>query len=300
VQDMEQALYVVQMLEPIGVGARSLSECLVLQLAQGTSFNRLTLTIAQSCLDLLARKDYSALARKLCVSNAEAKRAAEVVLALNPIPSRGFSSGSESIYISPDAFVRTEDGKLTLTLNERLLPQVSIHADYALLAEQGEESDTRRYAKEKLAEANALIRDIQLRSGTLLRLLNYLLQEQSAFFYGGELRPITMQQAAEALEVSASTISRAVQNKYLQFESRIYPLRDFFSVTICSESGGISVQAIRQRITFLIAHEDKSSPLSDDTLQQLLEKDGIAISRRAVAGHRNALNIPFASRRKSH
>ena len=109
-----------------------------------------------------------------------------------------------------------------------------------------------------------------------------------------------MQQAAEALAVSVSTVSRTVQNKYLQFDGKLYPLRDFFSAAVSGSSDNISVQALRERIAYLIAHEDKSTPLSDEALRGLLEADGISLTRRAVAGHRNALDIPFASRRKAN
>lgn len=298
--ELEQALYVIQMLEPTGVGARDLSECLVLQLAQSGYFNRLTLAIAQDGLDELAHRDFSALSRKLGAPLSAVRKAADQVLSLNPIPSRGFSSGEQTAYLLPDALVKNEDGKLTLTLNERILPKLSIHADYALLAESSEDEATKQYAKEMLSAANTLVRNVSLRGDTLLRLLNYLLQEQAAFFRGGELGTLTMQKAAEALGVNVSTISRAVQNKYLQFEGRIYPLRDFFSTAIRTEGkGAISVQTLRRRIAYLIDCEDKRAPLSDEDLQRILEKDGISISRRAVAGHRSALGIPFASRRKN-
>lgn len=300
VAELEQALYVVQMLEPIGVGARDLSECLILQLAQSDHFDRLTLTIARGGLELLARRDYSALGRLLGVSSAEAKRAANVLLALDPIPARGFSAGGYTTYLLPDATVCLEDGKLRISLNNRILPKLSLHSDYATLAECSCEDTTRRYAKEMLAQANTLIRDVQMRNATLLRLLDYLVREQSAFFSGLTLHPLTMQQAAEALAVSVSTVSRTVQNKYLQFDGKLYPLRDFFSAAVSGSSDNISVQALRERIAYLIAHEDKSTPLSDEALRGLLEADGISLTRRAVAGHRNALDIPFASRRKAN
>lgn len=297
--ELEQALYVIQLLEPTGVGARDLSECLVLQLAQSRHFNRLTLSIARDGLDELARRDFSALSRKLGAPVSQVRKSADYILSLNPIPSRGFASGEEAACILPDALVQNENGKLILTMNERILPKISIHADYAMLAEQSDDRATRQYAKEMLGAANLLIRNVSLRSDTLLRLLNYLLQEQAAFFRGGEPVTLTMQRAAEALGVNVSTVSRAVQNKYLQFDGRIYPLRDFFSTAIRPEDGNaVSVQTVRRRIAYLIDLEDKRAPLTDDALQKLLEKDGISISRRAVTGHRAALGIPLAGRRK--
>lgn len=299
VAELEQALYVIQMLEPIGVGARDLSECLVLQLAQSEQFNSLTLAMAQNGLDELARRDFSALSRKFGATLPEVRKAADCILSLNPVPSRGFFSGEQAAYLLPDALVQNREGKLILTLNERILPQISIHADYALLAEQSDDRATQQYAREMLCAANSLIRNVSLRSDTLMRLLNYLLQEQASFFRGGKLGSLTMQRAAEALGVNVSTISRAVQNKYLQFEGHVYPLRDFFSTAIRSGDGSdVSVQAVRRRIAYLVDLEDKRTPLTDEAIRKLLEKDGISISRRAVTGHRGALGIPLAGRRK--
>jgi len=296
---LEQALYVIQMLDPTGVGARDLSECLVLQLAQSKHFNRLTLALAQTDLDLLAKRDYTLLARKLSAPVAEIKKAAKIIFSLNPIPSRGFSSLDRTAYMAPDFIVSQEQGKLHITLNEKLIPQITINADYALLAEHSDDAETKRYAKEMLSEANSLIHNIAQRSDTLLRLVDYVLSLQSGFFCGEQMRPVTMQQAAEALSVHVSTVSRAVQNKYLQFEGCIYPLRAFFSIALHAGNTDVSSQAVRNRIAYLISHEEPSAPLSDEVLRQLLEKDGISISRRAVAGHRGVLGFPIASKRKS-
>ena len=226
---LEQALYAVQMLDPSGVGARSLSECLTLQLAQSRTFDPLTLAIARDGLALLGKRDYIGLAALLGVSLGEAKQAAAKVLTLNPIPSRSFASGEPVTYIAPDAIFSVEQGKLVIELNEHILPRLSVNAEYSVLLAGSPNSEVQRYVKEKLSEAQTLIRSVHTRCDTLLRLLTVVGAEQRDYFCaGGELVPVTMQQLAEKIDISTSTVSRTVQNKYIQFQGRVLPLR-FFS-----------------------------------------------------------------------
>lgn len=299
VRELEQALFTVQMLDPPGVGARSLSECLILQLSQGSSFNHLTLSIARDGLDLLSRRNYSALARKLQVSINEAKQAAEAVLALNPIPSRGFSDDRPIIFVAPDAFLRAEGGKLTVELNERTLPRLSIHAEYAVMLNASIDCETEQYIKEKLAEAELIIKSVHSRSDTLLKLLAELADIQKGYFFGRALVPLTMQQLADRMGVSISTVSRAVQGKTIQYEGRILPLRDFFTTAVVSDDGAaVSSQAIKLQLRHLINTEDPSAPLSDESIRSALKSSGVDISRRTVAKYRIAMGIESSSKRK--
>ena len=298
VSELEQALYAVQMLEPPGVGARSLSECLTLQLAQGKAFNRLTLAIARGGLELLGKRDYAGLAAMLGVSVSEAKRSAEEILALSPIPSRGFAGGAPAVYIAPDAVFRAERGRLVIELNERILPRLSVNGEYAALLSDSGDPEVQRYIREKLAEAQALIKGVRARCDTLTRLIALLGETQEAFFLrGGDLAPVTMQQFAGRLGVSVSTVSRAVQNKYLQFQGRLLPLRGFFTTALRSDAA-ISNQVVKQRIKALIRDESPASPLSDEALRLALSEAGIAVSRRAVAKYRAALGIPSSTARR--
>lgn len=296
---LEQALFAVQMLDPPGVGARNLSECLILQLVQGKRFDRLTLAIARDGLELLGKRDYSALAAMLGVSAREAKQAAETVRALNPVPARGFSGGEQIVYIAPDAVFSAEGSKLTVTLNRRILPHLSINSEYSALLTGSHEPEVQHYVQEKLAEANALIRSVQARCDTLLRLLTLIAEVQHDYFSGGDLLPMTMQQAAEALGLSTSTVSRTAQNKYIEFNGRIIPLRSFFTVSVRSSSDrDISAQTVKQRIRRIVCAEDASAPLSDEEIRGALETHGIDISRRTVAKYRIAMGIPSSDQRK--
>lgn len=296
---LEQALFAVQMLDPPGVGARSLSECLILQLAQGKLFDHLTLAIARDGLELLGKRDYGALAAMLGVSVREARHAAEKVRALNPVPARGFSGGEQIAYIAPDAAFSVQQGTLTVTLNRRILPRLSVNGEYSALLTASSDPEVQHYVQEKIAEANALIRSVQARCDTLLRLLTFIADTQRDYFRGGDLLPMTMQQAAQALGLSTSTVSRAAQNKYVTFSGRVVPLRSFFSASVRSVTDhDVSAQTVKQRIRRIVGAEDAASPLSDEEIRSALEAHGIAVSRRTVAKYRAALGIPSSERRK--
>ena len=295
---LEQALYAVQMLDPPGVGARGLSECLILQLAQGSSFDPLALAIARSGLELLGKRDYGGLAAMLGVSAAEAKRAAARVLALEPIPSRSFAGSEPVAYIAPDAAFSVQQGQLVIELNERILPRLSVNAEYAALMNTSDDPEVQRYVKGKLSEAQALIKGVHTRCDTLVQMLTLIGREQHGFFCEGEaLAPVTMQQLAEKMDVSTSTVSRAVQNKYIQFQGRVLPLRSFFTTAIRTDAA-VSSHSVKQRIRSLIRAEDPAAPLSDEALRLALSALGIEVSRRAVAKYRMAMDIPSSSQRR--
>lgn len=294
---LEQALFAVQMLDPPGVGARDLSECLTLQLAQSRSLDPLALKIARSGLEMLGKRDFPGLAALLGVSVSEARAAAARVLALNPIPSRSFAGSEQIAYVAPDATFSLHRGQLVIELNERILPRLSINAEYsALLASP--DPEVQRYVKEKLSEAQALIKGVRTRCDTLLQLITLIAEEQRSFLCsGGELLPVTMQQLAEKMNVSTSTVSRAVQSKYVQFQGRVLPIRSFFTTAIRSDAA-VSSHTVKQRLRSLIQAEDPAAPLSDEALRLALSAHGIEVSRRAVAKYRMAMDIPSSSQRR--
>lgn len=295
---LEQALFAVQMLDPPDVGARNLSECLTLQLAQGRSLDPLALKIARDGLEMLGKRNFSGLAVLLGVSVNEAKAAASKVLALNPIPSRSFAGSEQIAYVAPDAEFSVQQGQLVIELNERILPRLSVNAEYAALMNTSDDPEVQRYVKEKLSEAQALIKGVHTRCDTLIQMLTLIGREQHGFFCGGEaLLPVTMQQLSEKMGVSTSTVSRAAQNKYIQFQGRIIPVRSFFTTAIRPDAA-VSSHAVKQRLQSLIRAEDPAAPLSDEALRLALSALGIEVSRRAVAKYRAEMGIPSSSQRK--
>lgn len=295
---LEQALFAVQMLDPSGVGARNLSECLTLQLAQDRSLDPLALKIARDGLEMLGKRNFSGLAVLLGVSANEAKAAASKVLALNPIPSRSFAGSEQIAYVAPDAEFSVQQGQLVIELNERILPRLSVNAEYAALMNTSDDPEVQRYVKEKLSEAQALIKGVHTRCDTLVQMLTLIGREQHGFFCGGEaLLPVTMQQLSEKMGVSTSTVSRAAQNKYIQFQGRIIPVRSFFTTAIRPDAA-VSSHAVKQRLQSLIRAEAPAAPLSDEALRLTLSALGIEVSRRAVAKYRAEMDIPSSFQRK--
>ena len=295
---LEQALYAIQMLDPPGIGARSLSECLILQLVQSRSLDPLTIGIARNGLEQLGRRDYKGLAAMLGAGVSEIKQASAKILALEPIPSRSFASSEPIAYIVPDAAFSVEQSRVTIELNRRVLPRLSVNTEYSALLATSDDPNVQQYVREKLTEANAIIKGVHMRCNTILRLLTLIATEQHDFFCsGGTLTPITMQQMAEKMDMSTSTVSRAIQNKYIQYRGRIVPLRSFFTTAIRSDAS-VSSQAVRQRIQDLIKTENPEAPLSDESVRIALSALGIEVSRRAVAKYRMALDIPPSSQRK--
>ena len=295
---LEQALFAVQMLDPPGVGARNLSECLTLQLAQGRSLDPLALKIARDGLEMLSKRDFSGLAALLGVSVNEARAAASKVLALNPIPSRSFAGSEQIAYVAPDAEFSVQQGQLVIELNERILPRLSVNAEYAALMNTSDDPEVQHYVKEKLAEAQALIKGVHTRCDTLVQMLTLIGSEQHGFFCTGEaLLPVTMQQLSEKMGVSTSTVSRAAQNKYIQFQGKVIPVRSFFTAAIRPDAA-VSSHAVKQRLQSLIHAEDPAAPLSDEALRVALSALGIEVSRRAVAKYRTEMDIPSSSQRK--
>lgn len=298
--DMEQALFVVQALDPPGVGARSLSECLLLQLAQGRDFNAVNIALIQRGLPLLAEGDFLGLAKLLNIRPAEAHRTAEVIRSLNPIPSRGFASERSVSFILPEATISRSGRRLIIEMNDRAVPKVSLNGDYCAMLGRPECQDAQPYLKEKLSEARALMNNLTSRQDTMFRLLSAIAEFQKGHFLsGGELLPMTMRQLSDELGLNVSTVSRAVKDKYIQFDGRIFPLRSLFTASLQSTDGqAVSAQAARQQIRRFIQAEDPVRPLSDEALGEALSGVGIVLSRRTVAKYRSEMGIPTAGSRK--
>ncbi len=295
---LEQALFVIQMLDPPGVGARSLSECLTLQLAQGDHFDELTLHIIQSGLESLAKGDRRGLCKRFSAEPGAVAAACDTIRSLSPIPSRGFRGREQVPYVVPDALISRQGGKLTVELDHAAMPQVEIDLEYAGGLADPSDQEVQRYIQEHTAKARQLIGCVDGRYRTLLRLLHVVTVLQRDLFLGGDLRPMTMQQVAGEMGLNVSTVSRAVKDKWICFEGRCFPLRELFTAAVPVSEEGISAQMVKRQIWELIREEDRSSPLSDEQIRAALEREGIQVSRRAVAKYRSQLQIPASSMRR--
>lgn len=295
---IRQALETVQSLDPAGVGARDLSECLLLQLARRENVPPAVMDIAARFLPELGKRRYGAIARELGLSIAEIQAAEQVITSLDPHPGRAFQPAEPAAYIRPDVFIVELDGVLTAVLNEYYLPRISISPYYARLLKESDEKETRDYLRQKMQQAKWLLTSLDRRGGTLRRCAEAVLEAQRPFFAGQtqELAPMSLLTLSEALDLHPSTISRATRDKYLQCRQGTYPLRYFFNRAVGEE--GLSRQAVKQRLLALVRNEDPRRPLSDQRLCELLAEDGVRVARRTVAKYRMELNLPASSARK--
>lgn len=302
-QELEDALLAVQRLDPPGVGAENLCECLCLQLQRMDGDTRLAQRIVENGLDALAKCHYSQLAKLLGAGQKDIIAACDLIRSLNPRPGAGFSGREIPAYITPDLSIVCSDGVLSLTLNDAQLPSVTISSYYSRLLKQTEEADVRAYLEEKIQQANWVVKCIDQRRATLLRCAQSILNRQRAFFESpdGHLVPMRMGDVARELGVHESTVSRAIRGKYLQCSRGIFPLSSFFTARLSSarqQDDCVSAEKAKAMLSALIAEENRDRPLSDQKLCDLMEAAGCSLSRRTVAKYRDQLGIPPAAARK--
>lgn len=291
-----RALAVLQSLEPAGVGARSVEECLLLQLQRRRPREPAAEEIVTHCLPLLGKKQYAAIARQLRLPESEVRRACQIIQQLEPYPARREEPDDEPVYVIPDVIIEEADGQWQAALNERYLPRFSVSRQYLELLESSGDTEVQQYLKEKLRQAQWMLACLEKRQSTLQRCADLILQTQSDFFQGttAHLAPMTMRAAAERMQVHESTVGRCVKDKYLQCRQGTFPLRYFFS----GEVNGFSGQAVRMEIRALVRAEDGHRPLSDSRIADMLDAKGISVARRTVAKYRQEMGIPPACQRK--
>lgn len=298
-----RGLALVQRCDPVGVGARSLAECLALQLRERDRFDPAMQALVDN-LGLLARGRMAEL-QGLCGVDAEdfAEMVAEL-RALDPKPGLRFSEAPAQA-VTPDVFVlRAPGGGWTVEINTETLPRVLVDNRYVARIAGGAEGAAREYVSEMSAAANWLVRSLEQRARTILRVAGELARHQEGFFEAGpaRLRPLTRRALADRLGLHESTVSRVTADKFVASEQGVFPIRDLFSATIQSAEGGegVSAAAVQARLRALVAAEPAGRPLSDDALVTRLAEEGIEIARRTVAKYREGMGIPSSvERRKS-
>ena len=296
---VRQAVETLQGLEPAGVAACSLSECLLLQLDRQPAASPLDREIIRRFLPDLGKKHYGRIARELHASVQEVRAAEQRIAALNPCPGRAFQPAEPTAYVRPDLFIAELDGQLQVILNAYYLPQVSISPYYLRLLKESDDPEVRAYLQQKIQQARGLLNGLERRGTTLRRCAEAILEAQYAFFSGqtGELAPLTMAALADRLHLHPSTVSRATRGKYLQCRQGTFPLRFFFSRALGGRE--TSRQMVKERVLELIRQEDCRRPLSDQKLAELLGTQGICVARRTIAKYRAELHLgPAAARRR--
>jgi RNA polymerase sigma-54 factor len=300
VEEVEQVLRHIQQMDPAGVGARSVSECISLQLKQldpDTPGRDTALLIAANYLDEVAEQQYSLLRRQLRVSEEELEHALVLVRGCQPRPGSSVHSVTAE-YIVPDVFVRRTERGWAVEINPASLPRIRINQSYAGLI--GRSAD-HAMLRTQLQEARWLIRSLEIRNETLLKVARCIVQRQSAFLEHGDeyMQPMILKDVAEAVQMHESTISRVTTNKYMHTPRGVFEFRYFFSSHVAARDGTeMSSTAIRAKIKKLIAQEDPDKPLSDSRIAEILAQEGIQVARRTIAKYREALGIPPSSERK--
>mgnify|MGYP000967668103 FL=1 len=297
------ALRQVQYLEPAGVGARDLAECLALQLKAldpATPHRDRAIELVSRHLDVLAARDFNRLRRALGVTEDELREIRALILTLDPKPGRAYGEGDVR-YVVPDVTVRKAGGRWVAQLNRDAMPRLRINKMYADLLQASRDNGGRNLAGQ-LQEARWLIKNVQQRFDTILRVTQAIVDRQRNFFEHGEvaMRPLVLREIAEAVGLHESTISRVTTQKYMLTTRGIFELKYFFGSHVATDTGGAcSSTAIRALIKQLVAAEDGRKPLSDHRISDILAQQGIQVARRTVAKYREALHIQPASMRKS-
>jgi len=301
--EIEAVLHMIQAMEPTGVAARDLQECLLLQLRQcdkKTPLLALAIELTSKHLDLLAGRDFNQLMRRLKLDQEELQDVIVLIQSMNPRPG-GQIHETRTEYITPDVYVRKVKGRWRVELNSELMPHLRVNTSYAKMIRRADNSKDNVSLKSHLQEARWFIKSLQSRSETLLRVATCLVERQRAFLEYGEeaMKPMVLHDVAEALGMHESTISRVTTRKYMHTPRGIFELKYFFSSHLSTNYGGeASSTAIRALIKKLITAETPQKPLSDNKISGLLLEQGINVARRTVAKYREAMLIQPSNERK--
>lgn len=313
-RDVERVLHIVQSLDPAGIGARSLQECLSLQLhriSNPDAAERLATEVVDKHFALFSQRRYDDLAERLKISDDELKRVVEAIQRLNPKPGEVSDSvGDRAATVTPDIDVFTHDDTVSFALNDRFLPKLRVDNSYMSLLESisvgdapdGEVAKTTKFINTNADEANLFIEALDMRQRTMMQVMKAIVKRQRKYFLTGvmgDLRPMMQKEIADDTGLDVSTVSRMVNSKYVRTPYGVMPLKDLFTNAVTTESGEeVSSQAVKDLMREAVENEDKQHPLTDDELAAMLKDKGFQTARRTVAKYREALGIPVARLRK--
>ncbi|GAA4452460.1 RNA polymerase factor sigma-54 [Nibrella saemangeumensis] len=311
--ELEEVLKKIQTFDPPGIAARTLQECLILQLQrkdQSDPYVHLAIRIIDEFFEEFSKKHYEKIEKRLNITEEDLKEVIHIITKLNPKPGSVENEEGGIQYLLPDFILTNNNGKLELTLNAKNAPELRISRSFAEMLDTYDKSsknnkslkETVTFVKQKLDAAKWFIDAIKQRQQTLLRTMNAIVEFQYDFFLTGDeskLRPMILKDIASMIEMDVSTVSRVANSKSIQTEFGIYPLKYFFSEGISTDSGeDVSSREVKNILKELIDNEPKLNPLSDDKLEKMLNDRGYNIARRTVAKYREQMNIPVARLRK--
>jgi RNA polymerase sigma-54 factor len=313
-EELLETLHIIQDLEPAGVGARDLQECLVLQIS-AKDLNNPAISRAKKILknhfEEFTKKHFDKIIARLCITEAQMKEAVDEILKLNPKPGGSYSDPHSKVaeHIIPDFILEESDGELQLNLNSRNIPELRLSRTYSDMLDSysknknnKQQKDAVNFVKQKLDSARWFIDAIRQRQNTLMVTMESIIELQHSYFQEGDetlLKPMILKDIADRTGLDISTISRVANSKYIQTHFGIFPLKYFFSEGMQTDSGEeVSTREIKKILEECITGESKRKPLTDDELADILQKKGYQIARRTVAKYREQLNIPVARLRK--
>jgi RNA polymerase sigma-54 factor len=302
VAEAEEMLGVIQSLDPPGVGARDLRECLMLQLREAGLEHSVPYRLVRDCFDELIAHRWSEISKRFGITPADVQRAADEIAKLDPKPGLVYSDASDN-YIIPDLIVDKIDGKYHVFLNDANLPRLKLSKAYQEIARDKKkfEGENKEFISNKLNSANWMIQAIEQRRQTMLKVMNYIVERQREFFEKGVqfLKPLTLREVAEVISMHESTVSRVTNEKFVQTPRGVLPLKFFFSSGLSTTDGeDVSARGIKAQIQKLVADEDAKHPLTDQAIVNILKESGVQIARRTVAKYRDQLGVLSARMRK--
>jgi RNA polymerase sigma-54 factor len=301
-EEVEEALKIIQRLDPAGIGARDLRECLLLQLTDVNAEDGLVFDIVDRHFDQLVNHRWAEISKELGVSPSEVQAAADEIAKLDPKPGLRYSGG-EGNYIIADLVVEKIDGDYIVAHNDTALPRLRLSRSYREVAKDKSKfkGENKEFISNKLNNANWMLQAIEQRRQTMLKVMNFIVNRQRDFFEEGieHLKPLTLREVAEVINMHESTVSRVTNQKYAQTPRGVFPLKFFFSSGLSTDSGeDVSARGIKARIQKLVSDEDPKKPLTDQAIVDILKREGINIARRTVAKYRDQLGILSARMRK--
>ena len=289
-QIVDKCLRDLKSLEPAGIFSKDISECLLRQLEARNETDQVLIRIISDFIPDLLQGNLSSITRSLGITTAKCRSCIQKIGELNPRPIMNTESG-QTEYIVPDILIEREHGRWKVTLNDAWMGEYTYNGYYIHMMRTASDPELKDYFKNKLERARLIITSIERRRNTIIRIVEAVLEYQNEYFAnGGSLRPMTMEAIAQQLDISTSTVSRAIKNKYIQYRRPLL-LRDLFSNAV-SDAAETSARLVRSRVSEIIRNEDHAHPLSDDKIAKILKGEGTSISRRTVAKYRQQLGIP--------
>lgn len=299
---VERVLKVIQKFEPVGIGARNLQECLLIQMEERDPENEVALEILRDHFEDFTNKRFEKIMKKMDISLDQVRAAMDEITKLNPKPGEGYVSYQQNVIV-PDLIVERDDGDFRIIMNDWNIPHLRINNSYKklLLDKKNTSKETKDYIRQSLESARWLINSIHQRRATILRVMETIIKKQRDFFEKGKdyLKPMILKDIADEIDMDISTVSRVTSGKYVQTEHGVFELKYFFSERIKSDDGeDVSNKKIKALIRSIIESEDPHKPLNDQKIADMLKKEGFSVARRTVAKYREQMHIPVSRLRR--